>query len=150
MRAASGRARWPSSSSRPAFADRWSRRRWSPLQRGALEPDGWPCCSPGTPARGRGCSGLVLGEARASAKAKPGTLEWGFIPVRCRRCHRIFLVARRRAPRPRRWCRCWRLGLAVKSPWHSGAARTRPRVAFKPNLGSRRSFRFSVFVLVAS
>ena len=52
----------------PPLPPRWSRRRWSPLQLGALEPGGWPCYSQGTPVRGRGWPGLVSGEAQGKIR----------------------------------------------------------------------------------
>jgi len=110
------------------------RRRWSPLQRAALEPGGGPAA-----ARVRRLAVKVArGWSKAKpkvTKAKPGMLGWEVIPVRDRRCHQILLVARRRATRPGRRCRCWRLGLAARGLRRSGAARTRPRVVFEPNSG---------------
>jgi len=117
------------------FPPRRPRRRWSSLQRGALEPVGWPCCSQGTQARGRSCSGLVSGEARASAKAKPGILGWGIKPVRGRRCHRYCLLHGDEHQGPGSGDVTRGLGLAARGPWRSGVTRTRPRVVFKPNSG---------------
>jgi len=95
---------------------RWSRRRWSPLQRGVSEPGGWSCCAGSQ-------LGLLWAGLRRSQSSCQGKIRHAWVEDYTRRgrgCHRNLLVARRRAPRPVLQCRCWRSGLAARGPWRSG------------------------------